>query len=90
MRSPIWLAPIALTLAAAARHSVLIFDRSQGKGLGRYVSLACLHHLYERGEAYCTLWTVPGRAAAVRLYTKLGFVEIAAMRAYEYQCPHRS
>lgn len=63
---------------------------SRGKGLGRYVSLACLHHLYERGEAYCTLWTVPGRAAAVRLYTKLGFVEIAAMRAYEYQCPHRS
>ena len=59
---------------------------NRGKGLGYYVSLACLHHLQQRGEAYCTLWTTPSRAAAVRLYTRLGFVEIAAMRKYEYHC----
>ena len=49
----------------------------RGKRLGEYISVSCLRSLAERGESYCTLWTQPSRAAAIRLYRRLGFVQIA-------------
>ena len=49
----------------------------RGKRFGKYVSIASLHHLKRRGCDYCTLWTEPRRAAAVVLYQRMGFREIA-------------
>ena len=41
------------------------------------MSIASLHHLKRLGCDYCTLWTEPRRAAAVVLYQRMGFREIA-------------
>ena len=55
----------------------------RGKRLGEYISVRCLKSLVDRGEGYCTLWTQPSRVAAIRLYERLGFVQIARVVALE-------
>lgn len=55
----------------------------RGKRLGNYICLACMHYLRRRGNSYCTLITQPYRAAAVRLYEKLGFRTAAEQRVYD-------
>ncbi|WP_054816678.1 mycothiol synthase [Nocardia arizonensis] len=46
---------------------------AQGRGLGRLLTLAGLHHLRERGAAEVLLYTEADNTAAVRTYTRLGF-----------------
>ena len=72
-------------LDADGRHRTTYLDwigvtgEHRGKQIGQVVSLTCMHALRSRGFGYCTLWTTPAREAAVRLYTRLGFLPIAKM-----------
>ncbi|MGV9680384.1 mycothiol synthase [Nocardia sp. NPDC003482] len=54
-------------------YVVAIDPGAQGRGLGRLLTLAGLHHLRERGLAEVLLYTEADNTAAVRTYTRLGF-----------------
>ena len=73
----------ALAVRTAYLDWIGVLPQHRGKKLGEYVSVACLRSLAARGERYCTLWTQPSRVAAIGLYERLGFVEIAKVVALE-------
>ncbi|MFF0493018.1 mycothiol synthase [Nocardia sp. NPDC004068] len=54
-------------------YVVAIDPGAQGRGLGRLLTLAGLHHLRERGLSEVLLYTEADNTAAVRTYTRLGF-----------------
>ncbi|HEY0950574.1 mycothiol synthase, partial [Nocardioides sp.] len=58
-------------------YVVGIDPAAQGRGLGRVLTLAGLHHLAARGVAEILLYVESDNAAAVRLYTGLGFTHAA-------------
>ena len=60
-----------------------VLPQHRGKKLGEYITISCLQSLTGRGERYCTLWTQPSRVAAIGLYQRLGFVQIAQVVALE-------
>ena len=60
-----------------------VMPEHRGKRIGEYISVSCLKSLMDRGEQYCTLWTQLSRVAAIRLYERLGFVQIARVVALE-------
>ncbi|MFC8043514.1 mycothiol synthase [Nocardia sp. NPDC057353] len=54
-------------------YVVGIDPAAQGRGLGRLLTLAGLHHLRARGLGEVLLYTEADNTAAVRTYTRLGF-----------------
>ena len=60
----------------------------QGSGLGRALTLVGLHHLRERGLGRVTLYVEADYAAAVRLYTSLGFAKVAVDVQYGRASDH--
>ncbi|MGW5453431.1 mycothiol synthase [Nocardia sp. NPDC003979] len=54
-------------------YVVGIDPAAQGRGLGRLLTLAGLHHLRDTGLTEVLLYTEADNHAAVRTYTKLGF-----------------
>jgi mycothiol synthase len=57
-------------------HMVCALDDHRGKGLGRLVSLAVLHHLRQRGFRAADLSSDDWRVPAIRTYLGLGFVPV--------------
>ena len=55
-------------------HMVAVAPRYRGRGLGRQISLAALHHMRERGCREALLDTDDYRLPAIRTYLGLGFV----------------
>ncbi|UVF76840.1 mycothiol synthase [Gordonia mangrovi] len=55
---------------------------AQGRGLGRLLTLAGLHHLADRGMAEVELYVEGDNAAALRTYERLGFTRYAIDVAY--------
>ncbi len=53
---------------------VAVTPRYRGRGLGRYISLAALLHMRERGCREAVLDTDDYRLPAIRTYLALGFV----------------
>ncbi|MFC4377191.1 mycothiol synthase [Nocardia halotolerans] len=66
-------------------YVVGIDPAAQGRGLGRLLTLAGLHHLRSTGLSEVLLYTEADNHAAVRTYTKLGFapahIDVAYARA---------
>lgn len=66
-------------------YVVGIDPAAQGRGLGRLLTLAGLHHLRERGLSEVLLYTEADNRAAVHTYTRLGFapahIDVAYARA---------
>ncbi|GAA5065890.1 mycothiol synthase [Nocardia callitridis] len=58
---------------------------AQGRGLGRLLTLAGLHHLRQRQLAEVLLYTEGDNTAAVRTYTQLGFEPAHIDTAYAEQ-----
>nr|WP_227833464.1 mycothiol synthase [Nocardia macrotermitis] len=54
-------------------YVVGIDPAAQGRGLGRLLTLAGLHHLRDRGLGEVLLYTEADNTAAVHTYTRLGF-----------------
>ncbi|WP_067568416.1 mycothiol synthase [Nocardia acidivorans] len=61
------------TPAIGEVYVVGVDPAAQGRGLGRLLTLAGLHHLRERGLGAVLLYTEADNTAAVNTYTKLGF-----------------
>ncbi len=59
-------------------YVVGIDPAAQGRGLGRLLTLAGLHHLAERGVGEVLLYVESDNTAAVALYAGLGFAHAAA------------
>lgn len=57
-------------------HMVCALPEHRGKGLGRLVTLAVLHHLHGRGDEEALLETDDFRLPAIRTYLGLGFVPV--------------
>ncbi|MCW0214462.1 MAG: mycothiol synthase [Pseudonocardia sp.] len=55
---------------------------AHGRGLGRVLTLAGLHHLHERGLDTVLLYVESDNVPAVRVYEKLGFTVFASDVAY--------
>ncbi|MFC3964358.1 mycothiol synthase [Nocardia jiangsuensis] len=63
-------------------YVVGIDPAAQGRGLGRLLTLAGLHHLRARGLGEVLLYTEADNTAAVRTYTRLGFAPAHVDVAY--------
>ncbi|MCZ0914650.1 mycothiol synthase [Gordonia amicalis] len=63
-------------------YIVGVDPQSQGRGLGRLLTLAGLHHLARRGVAEINLYVEGDNTAAVRTYERLGFTRYAVDVAY--------
>lgn len=59
-------------------YAVGVSPAAQGRGLGRALTLAGLHHMAERSVAGVDLYVDADNVPAVRLYESLGFVLAAA------------
>ena len=59
-------------------YAVGVAPAAQGRGLGRTLTLAGLHHMAERSVAGVDLYVDADNVPAVRLYDSLGFVVAAA------------
>ena len=57
-------------------HMVCALDAHRGRGLGRLVTLAVLHHLRQRGFARADLSTDDWRLPAIKTYLALGFIPV--------------
>ncbi len=68
--------------AAGEVYVVAVAPEQQGRGLGRAVVLAGLHHLADRGIERVELYVEGDNAAALRTYQRLGFTRVAADVAY--------
>lgn len=64
-------------------YVVAVDPAAQGRGLGRAVVLAGLHHLARRGVRVVDLYTDADNTAATRTYTRLGFARVATDVVYE-------
>ncbi len=63
-------------------YVVAIDPAAQGRGLGRLLTLAGLHHLRERALPEVLLYTEADNTAAVHTYTRLGFTPAHVDAAY--------
>ncbi|QIS08576.1 mycothiol synthase [Nocardia arthritidis] len=70
-------------------YVVGIDPAAQGRGLGRLLTLAGLHHLRDRGLAEVLLYTEADNTAAVHTYTRLGFAPAHIDVAYTAAQPSR-
>ncbi|WP_278258666.1 mycothiol synthase [Nocardioides convexus] len=69
-------------------YVVGIAPEAQGRGLGRVLTLAGLHHLAARGVAEVILYVESDNAPARRLYEGLGFTHAAADTHVQYRRAH--
>ncbi|WP_306364673.1 mycothiol synthase [Nocardia sp. CC227C] len=63
-------------------YVVAVDPAAQGRGLGRLLTLAGLHHLRERALPEVLLYTEADNTAAVHTYTRLGFAPAHVDAAY--------
>ncbi|MDQ6523318.1 mycothiol synthase [Nocardioides sp. LHD-245] len=68
-------------------YVVGVSPTAQGRGLGRVLTLAGLHHLAARGVAEVLLYVEADNTPARRLYEDLGFRHAAADTHVQYQRP---
>ncbi|MDP3966992.1 MAG: mycothiol synthase [Nocardioides sp.] len=66
-------------------YVVGIDPAAQGRGLGRLLTLAGLHHLRERGATDVELYVEGDNHAAQRTYSRLGFLHAAADTHVQYR-----
>ena len=66
-------------------YVVGVSPQAQGRGLGRLLTLAGLHHLERAGVREVLLYVERDNAPAVRLYRGLGFTHTAADTHVQYQ-----
>ncbi|MEO9324189.1 mycothiol synthase [Nocardioides sp. C4-1] len=66
-------------------YVVAVGPGAQGRGLGRVVTLAGLHHLAGLGVAEVLLYVESDNTPAVRLYSSLGFAHAAADTHVQYR-----
>ncbi|MFZ2502184.1 MAG: mycothiol synthase [Nocardioides sp.] len=66
-------------------YVVGVAPEAQGRGLGRLLTLAGLHHLAVRGVREVLLYVEADNAAAVGLYSALGFTHAAADTHVRYR-----
>lgn len=66
-------------------YVVGIAPRAQGRGLGRLLTLAGLHHLHERGVDEVHLYVESDNDAAVHTYSRLGFTHAATDTHVQYR-----
>jgi mycothiol synthase len=59
-------------------YVVAIDPDAQGRGLGRALTLAGLHHLASRGHEEVLLYVESDNAPAVAVYSRLGFTHVPA------------
>lgn len=69
-------------------YVVGIAPEAQGRGLGRVLTLAGLHHLAARGVAEVILYVESDNAPARRLYEGLGFTHAPADTHVQYRRAH--
>ncbi|MGA8845084.1 MAG: mycothiol synthase [Nocardioides sp.] len=65
-------------------YVVAVGPRAQGRGLGRVLTLAGLHHLAETGVDEVLLYVESDNAPAVRLYSSTGFTHSARDTHVQY------
>jgi mycothiol synthase len=65
-------------------YVVAVDPRAQGRGLGRVLTLAGLHHLAGLGVAEVLLYVESDNVAAVRLYSSTGFTHTASDTHVQY------
>ena len=65
-------------------YVVAVGPAAQGRGLGRVVTLAGLHHLAGLGVDEVLLYVESDNAPAVRLYASLGFAHAARDTHVQY------
>lgn len=70
------------TSALGEVYIVGVDATAQGRGLGRLLTLAGLHHLQQRGLAEVELYVEGDNKAALNTYAKLGFTQFAIDVAY--------
>ncbi len=63
-------------------YIVGVDPQAQGRGLGRLLTLAGLHHLAQRGVAEINLYVEGDNTAALHTYERLGFTRFAVDVAY--------
>jgi len=68
-------------------YVVAVDPQAQGRGLGRGLTLAGLHHLAGLGVAEGLLYVESDNAPAVRVYSGLGFAHSAADTHVQYRRP---
>ena len=68
-------------------YVVGVAPRAQGRGLGRLLTLAGLHHLAGLGVAEVLLYVESDNAPAVTVYSRLGFEHAAADTHVQYRRP---
>jgi mycothiol synthase len=68
-------------------YVVAVDPQAQGRGLGRTLILAGLHHLARLGAAEVLLYVESDNAPAVRVYGGLGFTHAAADTHVQYRRP---
>jgi mycothiol synthase len=68
-------------------YVVAVDPQAQGRGLGRALTLAGLHHLTGLGVAEVLLYVESDNAPAVRVYGGLGFTHAAADTHVQYRRP---
>ncbi len=68
-------------------YVVGVAPRAQGRGLGRLLTLAGLHHLAGLGVAEVLLYVESDNAPAVAVYSRLGFEHAAADTHVQYRRP---
>lgn len=56
-------------------HMLYIIPEARGQGLGKYMLVKALEHFREKGILQVALKAAPQNAAAMNLYTSLGFVK---------------
>ncbi|WP_408898095.1 mycothiol synthase [Nocardioides sp. R1-1] len=71
-------------------YVVGVSPTAQGRGLGRVLTVAGLHHLAARGVAEVLLYVESDNTPARRLYEDLGFQHAAADTHVQYQRPELS
>ncbi len=64
-------------------QSLSVASRFRGKGYGTKLSMFAINRILESGNSSVVLHTLPGNAAAERLYLKLGFKETPGPSAEE-------
>ncbi|GAB2974097.1 mycothiol synthase [Nocardioides montaniterrae] len=66
-------------------YVVGVSPSAQGRGLGRLLTVAGLHHLAERGVREVILYVEADNVPAVRLYTSLGFTHLRTDTHVQYR-----